>query len=1215
MDKTVAKSEPKQPKRLDSLAKRKQRNPKAFAINAPKSAERRFRRKQDLEEKRYHVPLVDRTPLEPPPVIVAVVGPPGVGKSTLVKSLVKYYTKHGLSTVNGPVTVVSGKKRRITLVECNNDIHCMIDVAKVADLVLLMVDASFGFEMELFEFLNVCQSHGFPKIMAILTHLDQLKSEADKKKVKKTMKKRFWTEIYKGAKLFFVSGVMHGLYGKRDTQTIARYVSVMKFRPLTWQTSHPYVIVDRLEDLTDPERVKRDKDADRRVSMYGFVRGTPLISNSDVHIPGCGDFRLKNISAIPDPCPLPKRKDKTQRRSLSEKERLIYAPFCGVGGVLCDKDAVYIEVAGAHSFSDRIITHDSDQIVNKMLESTQTIDDRMRQSKFKFFTDKAEKDLKTSQPTESVDDDDILSSASEADENSEEEAESSSDDGMEEFDPEAGDDDDNMIVSRLKQIRKLANSGADPSMLGTSFRDIKTTPGQKEKLVFDDDDEDDDDDEYNNTAQAYATGCQSSRFKGKQKVGRQMPDRQEAPEHLEGIGDDEDDGLDELDDEELAELASVEGDDDDDDDDIIGGKNKEDDMDFENDIDYKDDFKWKKNLGGKAEEKFYKRQSESKDIQRLVYGGFSGYKNIHAGLSCDLDVKLDDRTMRPTENSVECTIERARDGEFTEDSYERLMSSIKNKFVTGKWDKDKDAFRIVGDGGSDFEDDDEEGDYDDEEGEYGDDGGDYGDEDDRAFDDFQDLETGKKFSAQDQKKIAAGAKSTDVDSGADMVPMEEDGDDDADAKARMLKKMRKKSEFDAQYDVGDFEPAQEKTFYDTQKEKLQQQSEMNRSVFEKLDEETRLQVEGFRSGLYVRMEFEKMPSALVDTFDPHYPLIVGGLNSGEIGDGYVRVRIKKHRWYKKILKTRDPLIISMGWRRFQTVPIYHVMDDNMRNRALKYTPWHLHCLSTFWAPLAPQGTGLVAFQQTDQFTKEFRIAATGVVLELDKSADIVKKLKLVGYPMEVFTKTAFIKGMFNSSLEVAKFEGAPIRTVSGIRGLIKKSIKTPEGAFRATFEDKILMSDIVFLRTWFHVDVPKICISIKTLTMPSEEREKWRGARTVGQIRFETNQKSTTSNNPDSIYKPMNRKQFNFRPFTIPRNLQKDLPYKHKPKLLAKQDDKIERVSAIKTEDEKKRLEALVMMGSLQKERMLKMNERRMVNREKHEKLLKMKEKKKRRVA
>jgi ribosome biogenesis protein BMS1 len=52
-----------------------------------------------------------------------------------------------LTDIKGPITVVSGKKRRLTFMECNNDMNSMIDVAKVADLVLLMIDASFGFEM------------------------------------------------------------------------------------------------------------------------------------------------------------------------------------------------------------------------------------------------------------------------------------------------------------------------------------------------------------------------------------------------------------------------------------------------------------------------------------------------------------------------------------------------------------------------------------------------------------------------------------------------------------------------------------------------------------------------------------------------------------------------------------------------------------------------------------------------------------------------------------------------------------------------------------------------------------------------------------------------------------------------------------------------------------------------------------------------------------
>ena len=101
------------PKAVKKKAKKKSSedggNPKAFTYKSAIKAARAVRRNLDRDSKRQRVPKVDRTPLEPPPVCVAVVGPPKVGKSTLIRCLVKNYTRQSVSVIQGPITVVSGK--------------------------------------------------------------------------------------------------------------------------------------------------------------------------------------------------------------------------------------------------------------------------------------------------------------------------------------------------------------------------------------------------------------------------------------------------------------------------------------------------------------------------------------------------------------------------------------------------------------------------------------------------------------------------------------------------------------------------------------------------------------------------------------------------------------------------------------------------------------------------------------------------------------------------------------------------------------------------------------------------------------------------------------------------------------------------------------------------------------------------------------------------
>lgn len=183
--------------------------------------------------------------------------------------------------------------------------QAMIDLAKICDLALILIDASIGFEMESFEFLSLLQNHGMPNVMGILTHLDYFRENKHLRKTKKKMKKRFWKEVYDGAKLFYFSGQQKdGMYPQTEVHNLGRFITVQKIKPLSWRVNHSYVVADRFDMI----ETQHEDDQYNMVTLYGYVRGTYLDRNQRVHVNGLGDYDIKQIQKMDDPCPIELKK-------------------------------------------------------------------------------------------------------------------------------------------------------------------------------------------------------------------------------------------------------------------------------------------------------------------------------------------------------------------------------------------------------------------------------------------------------------------------------------------------------------------------------------------------------------------------------------------------------------------------------------------------------------------------------------------------------------------------------------------------------------------------------------------------------------------------------------------------------------------------------------------------------------------------------------------
>lgn len=1014
-------------------------NAKAFAVAAPGKMARNMMRSSDVNERKLHVPMIDRTPDDdPPPVIVAVVGPPGTGKTILIRSLVRRMTKTTLNEINGPITVVSGKRRRLTFIECPaNDLNAMIDVAKIADLVLLLIDGNFGFEMETMEFLNIAQHHGMPRVLGVATHLDLFKSQSTLRASKKRLKHRFWTEVYQGAKLFYLSGVLNGRYPDREILNLSRFISVMKFRPLKWRNEHPYMLVDRMTDLTHPELLEtQGNKIDRKVALYGYLHGTPLPSASGtrVHLAGVGDFSVGQVEKLPDPCPTPYYQQKLEeyerermkqeggastatttrrRKRLDDKDKLIYAPMSDVGGVLIDKDAVYIEMG------------------------------------------KKNEDLS--------------------------------------FVPGQEKGEGERLVTGLQGAEKnyaeiYDGVGLQLFSNGTELHGDESDEGDEQEEVDENQDQ--------------------GRASMRQPMNRQRFVSEEGNDislnesKIEGEEDSQN---------ELSEAGSDFG---------LSGD---------------EEANWESSVAGKLNGQI--NRNRKWDIAKLIYMDNISPKDC---LSRWRGENEDEDDEDIEQEDQEDNFFKKKDGKgATSKDYEGDLEKFVPYFDTieklmQKWSNIgaiKDRFVGAPNLGA------------------ASDQQTQGNSDEELYGDFEDLEEGGASADEVNEDLNGEASGSDVESDDSFTNFDEEEKkeltvgEERELNATKKEKLRLQFEMEEGDNFNENDPENEyDTWYELQKAKIAKQLDINNAEFESMTPEQRQAIEGYKAGSYVRLVFENVPKEFVENFDSRVPIIVGGLLPTELKFGIVNARLRRHRWHKKILKTNDPLVLSLGWRRFQTLPIYTTSDSRTRTRMLKYTPEHTYCNANFYGPLCSPNTPFCGVQivANSDTGANFRIAATGVVEEIDASVEIVKKLKLVGFPFKIFKNTAFIKDMFSSAMEVARFEGAQIKTVSGIRGEIKRALSKPEGHFRATFEDKILMSDIVILRSWYPVQVKRFYNPVTSLLL--KDKTEWKGMRLTGQIRAA--QGIETPSNPDSAYKKVERVNRHFNGLKVPKAIQKELPFK-----------------------------------------------------------------------
>lgn len=1110
-------------------------NMKAYSFKSVVAARRVIQRQANALQKAAKLPYVARYGDYPPPDLVAIIGPKGVGKTTLTKALVKVVGGYSISDPTGPITVVASKTKRITFYDVPASIPAILDISKLVNLVILVVNAKIGLEVEHYEYLNILQATGFPRVFTVFTHLDEFHKIKALRGEKSRLRERIWKEVHPGSRVFYMNGLAYGrTYHKTDIALLARILSRQEYKlGLNWRDNHAGVLIDRIEDITDPgllSKVNQEKNklVKHTLLVYGYVRGTYMDPAQHFCIPGAGNVIVKSMKQLPDPCQCfeQQKKDGEGRRSLSSKTKTIYAPFSNMGDVFHDKDGLWLRV---HETGVRWKDEKEDDLPTglKMLRNLENIDPKERDKAALGIrlVDDSDQELDSQQHTE-----DIVQ-ASEAD-TKEESASQAQDEEYETEEEQSSDGEENaflkeaQLVQQSSHVKQTEHAAEHLSFEESSdnIADIDydiMMAGKKEKIANSDSSEITGSDGVSNENQSEGSSSDESTG-GNAGVTTENPYASihlatpvGAKIALEDLVYNMDGILAEMKTKGLspamthttrsaAIMSKLVPLFDDDGPDIYGSS-------------------------AATIDKFslLPIYDPGKAVQ------YDGAVTKSGGSALYTGINLAGKNFYKLESHRDISNIIPKDAAYSQAFTETLQGSIKkqlsglrladldwkrtkNSVCTGDWDMAKILDAVL---------------------------------------------HGEVYKGKEHQKDGAGGVHIAED-GVLEIGYQTGSEKPADADAAETNASNAKSQVGLEYTIPQSKrgkhanpsAADKKLANDTNElleglelnndgmEKNQREAdevkERNAAFTKNFTDESR-----FPPGTYLRIELEGIDHEFAQNYSSINPLVLGVVLPGEQNYGYITAKVKRHRWHDKILKTKNPVFVSCGWKRYQTIPYYSMeqqgsmadinTDEVMeagRHRMLKYTPENMYCYCTFWGPIVPANTGFLFFDTIDDTQRSFRIGATGTVVNTGLRHMVYKKLKLVGAVNKVFRNTAFIEKLFTSKLEAMAFIGAGIRTVSGIRGIIKKAEKQPEGLVRASFEDKVAQSDIIFLRTYVPITIIKFCYEMlnhyyvydeytREYIIPGKKKSHYEQPlriKTFAELRHERNLPIPI--NPDSIY-------------------------------------------------------------------------------------------------
>ncbi|CEP13339.1 hypothetical protein [Parasitella parasitica] len=243
-----------------------------------------------------------------------------------------------------------------------------------------------------------------------------------------------------------------------------------------------------------------------------------------------------------------------------------------------------------------------------------------------------------------------------------------------------------------------------------------------------------------------------------------------------------------------------------------------------------------------------------------------------------------------------------------------------------------------------------------------------------------------------------------------------------------------------------------------------------------------------KPGTRITVWISNVPLQAYEAYDRTRPFILFGLLQYEHKMSLINLQVQRDNAYEETVRSKDPLVMHMGFRRYNVKPIYSQNTNKGTNHVHKFERFMKmgrSYVATIYGPVVFGKMPVMFYKETDSVNGMFGVGvdvrkasccidafvftslepilvSSGTFMDVDVKRIIAKRIILSGHPFKCHKRSAVIRFMFFNVEDIYWFKPVQLTTKYGRVGHISESLGT-HGYMKCIFDGTLTQQDTIMM--------------------------------------------------------------------------------------------------------------------------------------------------------